>query len=462
MNFSFSRKIHYDPIIKYIIMGVILILLIWYVYFFQWANMSLFLLMAAILGIYMAMNIWANDIANNMWPAVWSKALTITWAIIIAWIFEAGWAIIAGWNVANTIKWWIVDWTMINNPTTFSIIMLSTLLWAALWLNIATYIKAPVSATHSIIWWLIWAWIMAEWVWIVDWHQILTIAASWVISPIMWWIIAVWILLSIRNNILKQDKRGDAAQIWVPIYVWIMSWTFSTYLLLKWLKQVLKWSEFEVLLNNELAVFIWYVIGIVVFIWLRLYYTKHTSFFRNSKNFINNLFNIPLIFAVSLLSFAHWANDIANVIWPIAAINDSIKNHIINNWNVWVPIWLMIFWAIWMVLWLGIFWTRLIKSVWWEITKLNQIRAFCIALSAAITVIITSWLWLPVSSTHITLGWIFWVWLLREHFKRLKWKDKEYIRKDIIKNIALAWFITLPISWWIAALTYIIISKFTI
>jgi PiT family inorganic phosphate transporter len=113
----------------------------------------------------------------------------------------------------------------------------------------------------------------------------------------------------------------------------------------------------------------------------------------------------------------------------------------------------------WIVLWLSIFWAKLIKSVWWEITKLNQIRAFCIILSAAITVIIASWFWLPVSSTHIALGWIFWVWLFREHLKRLKWKNKEYIRKDVIKTIALAWFVTLPISWAISAITYIIITK---
>jgi phosphate/sulfate permease len=120
----------------------------------------------------------------------------------------------------------------------------------------------------------------------------------------------------------------------------------------------------------------------------------------------------------------------------------------------------MIIWAIWIVLWLSVFWSRLIKTVWWEITKLNQSSAFCVALSAAITVIIASQLWLPVSSTHIALGWIFWVGLYRQHLKRLKWKEKDYIRTDMIRNIALSWFITLPISWWISAITYLSISYF--
>ena len=41
-------------------------------------------------------------------------------------------------------------------------------------------------------------------------------------------------------------------------------------------------------------------------------------------------------------------------------------------------------------------------------------RAFCIALSAAITVIIASTLGLPVSSTHIAVGAVFGVGFLRE------------------------------------------------
>jgi len=44
-------------------------------------------------------------------------------------------------------------------------------------------------------------------------------------------------------------------------------------------------------------------------------YKKHKkSFFKDDKKFINTLFNIPLIFAVALLSFAHGSNDVANAI----------------------------------------------------------------------------------------------------------------------------------------------------
>ena len=453
MESNFTKS----AIFKYVLAWLILILLITWVYYFKWGNNHIPILIASIFALYMAMNIWANDIANNMWPAVWSKAITITWAIILAAIFEGSWAIIAGGDVVNTIKNNIIDTSMINwDPKIFISIMMSTLIWAAIWLNIATFFKAPVSTTHSIIWWLIWAWITAAWVNVVDWSQIWKIAASWIISPFLWWVIAIILLLSIRKNILKQEERWEAAKVWVPVYVGLMWWTFSTYLILKGLKKLIKGSDYEVLLNPQFAIFIWFLIWLIIFIWLRLNYKKRSALFKNWKKFINHLFNIPLIFAVSLLSFAHWANDVANAIWPLAAINEKLMTYSWETSNYWI----MILWAIWLVIGLAIFWARLIKTVWWEITKLNQIRAFCVALSAAITVIFASQFWLPVSSTHIALGWIFWVGLLREHFKRLKWNNKEFIQKNMIKTITLAWIITLPVSAFISSIWYFIIIKF--
>ena len=52
----------------------------------------------------MALNIGANDVANNVGPAVGSQALTMGGAILIAGLFEAGGALIAGGDVVSTIK----------------------------------------------------------------------------------------------------------------------------------------------------------------------------------------------------------------------------------------------------------------------------------------------------------------------------------------------------------------------
>ena len=48
------------------------------------AEVSNMLVIAGIVGGYMALNIGANDVANNVGPAVGSRALTLTGAIVIA------------------------------------------------------------------------------------------------------------------------------------------------------------------------------------------------------------------------------------------------------------------------------------------------------------------------------------------------------------------------------------------
>lgn len=430
---------------------IVIITIIWYITLFNWPNQWWwFLIIASIVWLYMAMNIWANDVANNMWPAVWSKTITIVWAIIIAAIFEAAWAIIAWWDVVETIKWWIVNPIVNWNETAIIYMMISALLWSALWINIATYVKAPVSATHSIVWWLVWAWIVAFWSNVVEWKSMLWIAFSWILSPIMWWIVAALLFYSIRVTIFKSKNILKSAKNWIPAYITFMVFAFSIYIIIKWLKQIIN-------INFSTTLIISIIIWLITYIISKYYVDKH---FRNNlvtKELINSMFWPPLIFAAALLSFAHWSNDVANAIWPLAAIND-----VIQNWTLWdkagIPLWIILIWAFWLSIWLAIFWARLIKTVWWEITKLNQSRAYCVALSAAITVIVASWLWLPVSSTHIAIWWVFWVWLLRERYKRMNWKNKDYVERWMIKWIILAWIITLPVSAFISWIIYLLLS----
>ena len=447
---------------KYLVVLVFLIFSLVYVYFCQPAlnqESSILLVVATLFGIYMAMNIWANDVANNMGPAVGAKAISLGWAIVIAWIFEASWALIAGGDVVNTIKKWIIDPSLIGDSGTYLAIMMATLMWAALWINIATYFKAPVSATHSVIGWLIGAGIAWVWVQIVDWSQIWLIVASWIISPLMGWSIAAAILIAITATIFSKEDKSEAAKTWVPIYVGLMTWAFSSYLLMKGFKNL--FQQYDIHIDLTMALIIWFILALLVTVSTMIHLKGKNYILKNSKKSINNLFNIPLIFAVALLSFAHGANDVANAIWPLAAIVDTIQWWGEIHGSVGIPFWVMLLWAMWLSIGLVVFGGRLIKTVGKWITKLNQSRAFAVALAAAITVIIASQLWLPVSSTHIAIGWIFWVWLARQYLKHIHGVEKHYIEKWMIKHIALAWIITLPISWLIAAWMFYVIMFLT-
>ena len=64
-------------------------------YFVVDTGFGMFVIAAAIIGGYMALNIGANDVANNVAAAVGSRALTLTGAIVLAMIFETAGALIA-------------------------------------------------------------------------------------------------------------------------------------------------------------------------------------------------------------------------------------------------------------------------------------------------------------------------------------------------------------------------------
>ncbi|MEJ1298203.1 MAG: anion permease [Candidatus Sedimenticola sp. (ex Thyasira tokunagai)] len=393
---------------------------------------NVFLVIAALFGGYMAMNIGANDVANNVGPAVGSKALTMGGAIIIAGIFEAGGAYIAGGDVVGTIKKGIIDIEAFGGDSdSFIWAMMAALLSAGLWLNLATKFKAPVSTTHAIVGGVMGAGIAAGGFAIVSWPTMGKIASSWVISPVLGGIIAAIFLFSIKKTIVFKDDKVAAGKFWVPVYVAIMTWAFVTYLTLKGLKKI--WPHIVDILTflpdeKKPSFLIASILGLILAAIIFFIVKKSVSLRENLKNdrtSINTLFTVPLIFAAALLSFAHGANDVANAIGPLAAISDAITTGGITS-KASIPFWVMSVGALGIVVGLALYGPRLIKTVGSEITELDQMRAFSIAMAAAITVIIASQLGLPVSSTHIALGGIFGVGFLREYLQN----HKEVVKLD--------------------------------
>jgi PiT family inorganic phosphate transporter len=373
------------------------------------APVSIELVVAAMIGGYMAMNIGANDVANNVGPAVGSKALTLTGAIVIAGIFEALGALVAGGDVVSTIKKGIIDPSMIANGDVFIWLMMAALLAGAIWLNLATAIGAPVSTTHSIVGGVLGAGIAAGGMGIANWERMGAIAASWVISPLIGGIIAASFLYWIKHSITYKKNMIDAAQRMVPIMISLMAWAFSTYLIMKGLKKLIK---VDILTAGGIGL----VLAVSTYFVLKPLIIKYAKSMPNEKKSINSLFTVPLIFAAALLSFAHGANDVANAVGPLAAIADSVVHHGVAS-KAAIPLWVMAIGALGIVLGLALFGPKLIRTVGSEITELDQMRAFCIAMAAAVTVIIASQLGLPVSSTHIAVGGVFGVGFLREYLK---------------------------------------------
>ncbi|MCS5608010.1 MAG: inorganic phosphate transporter [Alphaproteobacteria bacterium] len=429
-------------------------------------------IIAGIIGGYMALNIGANDVANNVGAAVGSRALTLMGALIIASIFEAMGAIVAGGDVVGTISKGIIAPEDFPNSDTFIWCMLSALLAAALWVNIATMVSAPVSTTHSIVGGVVGAGIAAVGFSVVNWPKMGMIAASWVISPVLGGVIAAIFLAFIKANIIYKDDKIAGARRWVPILVALMAGGFSAYLVMKGLKGIWKPEPWVIV-----------TIGVVVFavayVIVNPLIRRQADGMENRNKSVRTLFIIPLICSAALLSFAHGSNDVANAVGPLAAIVGAAESGQVAV-KVEIPLWVMFIGAAGLSAGLLLFGPKLIRVVGQQITRMNPMRAYCVALSAAITVIIASGLGLPVSSTHIAVGAVFGVGFYREwqtgrrthinhgrygEARKTKGIDPEeqalrrkLVRRSHLTTIVAAWVITVPASAVIAGGTFLIIQ----
>ncbi|MBX3507932.1 inorganic phosphate transporter [Parvibaculum sp.] len=442
--------------------------------------LSLFVIAGGVIAGYMALNIGANDVANNMGPAVGSRALPLGAALVIAAICEAAGAILAGGDVVTTISRNIIVPHTEFPVRDFVMLMMASFLAAAIWIHLATFLNAPVSTTHSIVGGVLGAGIAAAGLSIVNWTTMGAIAASWVISPVMGGVIAAALLGFIKWRVLFREDRLAAAQTWVPVMIGLMAGVFAMYLSLKGLSKVWKPSMETVWLLG-IGAFILGTLG------TRPLIRRRTPQLENRRKHVASLFTIPLIFAAALLSFAHGANDVANAVGPLAAIVAAAESNHAATGNVALPLWVLLIGAMGISLGLALFGPRLIRTVGAKITKMDAPRAYCVALAAAITVLVASALGLPVSSTHIAIGGIFGVGFLREMLanlglnadgakkapkpkasepsslsstpedairKQAKRERRRLVRRRHVITIAAAWVVTVPAAGLLAGLFY--------
>ena len=253
-----------------------------------------------------------------------------------------------------------------------------------------------------------------------------------------------------------------------------MAGAFAAYMLMKGLSKVWKPGFFMILLLSALAFAAAYAAS-------RPYIARRVRQLGSRRSDVNQLFNLPLIAGAALLSFAHGANDVANAVGPLAAIVSTVQQQNQIASEVTIPLWVMAVGAIGISLGLALFGPKLIAVVGEKITRLNSPRAYCVALSAAVTVLIATTLGLPVSSTHIAVGAVFGVGFLREFmenpnkrklrpghklnataddaFNSRGYRSVRYlVRRRFVVSIASAWIFTVPASALLAALIYSVLQ----
>eukprot|EP01095_Lingulamoeba_sp_RSL-Kostka_P006207 TRINITY_DN1935_c0_g1_i1.p1 TRINITY_DN1935_c0_g1~~TRINITY_DN1935_c0_g1_i1.p1 ORF type:complete len:504 (-),score=119.31 TRINITY_DN1935_c0_g1_i1:98-1609(-) len=156
------------------------------------------------------------------------------------------------------------------------------------------------------------------------------------------------------------------------------------------------------------------------------------------------LFKFLQILTAIFGSFTHGANDVANIIGPLAAVISIYKYHNVTTEED-IPWYVLLFGATGLVIGLATWGYRVIKTVGEDLTTVTPSRGFNIEFGSALTVLIGSKLGIPLSTTHCKVGAVVFVGFA-DGKNNIKWKT--------VLHIAAGWFLTLPISGLISALLY--------
>ncbi len=404
---------------------------------------TIILLLAFAFGSYMAWGIGANDVANAMATSVGARALTVKRAILVAAVFEFLGAFLAGGEVTSTIRKGIIDASMITDPNVLLFGMLAALLAAAVWLTIASRLGWPVSTTHSIVGAIVGFGVVSIGFEAVHWGKIGTIAASWVVSPLLSGVIAFLLVTSVQKIIFDHENPAERARRYVPYYIFLAEFMISLVTFLKGLKHVgLDVSGQESILASLLIGAVVTAIGAYAI--RRMRPVGPDELREHHFANVERTFAVLMVVTACAMAFAHGSNDVANAIGPVAAIVSTVSTGEIGQ-SAPVSIWVLLLGAVGIVLGLATFGSRVMATVGRKITELTPSRGFAAELAAATTVVLASGTGIPISTTHTLVGAVLGVGIAR---------GISALNLGVVRTIFMSWVITLPVGAALAVVFY--------
>ena len=394
------------------------------------------LIIACIVGFFMAWGIGANDVANAMGTSVGARALTLAQAVLVACIFEFAGAYLAGGEVTSTIRKSIIDSAIIGQtPELLVFGMIASLLAAGIWLLVASYFGWPVSTTHSIVGAIVGFASVGIGLDVVMWPKVASIASSWIVSPVLAGTISFLLFTSVKRLILQKQDPFASAKRYVPFYMFLAGFLMSMVTFLKGLKHV----GLSFTFSQSIAWSLVFALVVTLIGTLLLQRIDNTIREKNGAMFdgVERVFAVLMVFTACSMAFAHGSNDVANAIGPLAAVVSVVQSGGVVAAQSTIPSWVLLIGATGIVIGLAMLGLRVMMTVGRAITELTPSRGFAAELAAAGTVVIASGTGLPISTTHTLVGAVIGVGLA---------KGIGAINLSVVGKIILSWIVTLPVG----------------
>jgi PiT family inorganic phosphate transporter len=413
--------------------------------------MELTLAITSVLALYLAWNLGANDVANSMGTSVGSKAVTLKQALIIAGTLEFTGAVVFGREVSAKLATGIVNPALFaQSPQTLLIGMMSVLVAAGVWLNIATVFGFPVSSSHATVGAIAGFACVALSPKAIDWSEIGIISLTWVVTPLISGTIAALFYSQIKRWILDHPDPITQLQEWIP---WLSSVLIGTFgvIVLPTVSQPLQGLlsdrfgleipayDLPLLIGGS---------GTISLTFLSWRHLEKTETIQNPEPVIARFQVISACF----VAFAHGSNDVGNAVAPLAAIVYILQTKTVPLQDFQVPLWVLVLGGMGIVAGLAVLGKNVIATIGEGIIALQPSGGFCAELATAATILVASRWGLPVSTSHALVGGVVGVGLI-QGFKSIQFKT--------LRSIGLTWFVTIPIAAGLSA-TIFTIAQFLI
>lgn len=172
-----------------------------------------------LIAFILAFGIGANDVANSFGTSVGSGVLSIRQACVLATVCEISGAVLIGYKVSDTMRKGILEVGLYEGSETELMLgCMSALASSATWLLVATFLKLPISGTHSIVGSTIGFSLVARGTEGLKWSTLATIVGSWFISPVMSGIVSISLFILIRKFILRARDPLKAGLVSLPVF----------------------------------------------------------------------------------------------------------------------------------------------------------------------------------------------------------------------------------------------------
>ena len=198
----------------------------------------------------------------------------------------------------------------------------------------------------------------------------------------------------------------------------------------------------KVLIPMVTSPFLGFIIGfIIVFCIIR-------TFYKVRPEILNKNFRKMQIISSGFLAFSHGSNDAQKTMGMITL--SLITFGRIDGSDFHIPLWVVCACAITMALGTMTGGWKIIKTLSSKVAQIKPPQGFSVEMAASSIILLASHFGFPVSTTHITSAAVMGVGTMSKP-KSVKW--------GTVKNILLAWIITIPVCMIIAAFMYFLLEN---